>query len=114
MNKLEEFFAMTFREFFIITTWWGKLIGAFFGYLIVGPMGAIFGLFVGNFFDRGLYIYYSNPHWLYHSEKQKAVQNIFFEATFSIMGYLAKADGRVTENELNIARLLMDEMRLNQ
>lgn len=105
---------MTFREFFIISTWWGKIIGAFFGYLIDGSTGTLFGLLVGNFFDRGLAHYYSNPHWSYYSEKRKAVQKIFFEATFSIMGHLAKADGQVTEQELNIARLLMDEMRLSK
>lgn len=105
---------MTFRDFFIITTWWGKIIGAFFGYLIAGPTGALFGLLVGNFFDRGLAHYFSNPHWFYYSEKRKVVQQIFFEATFSIMGHLAKADGRVTEKEIHIARQLMDEMRLSR
>lgn len=104
---------MSFREFFIVSTWWGKIIGAFFGYLIGGPTGAIFGLLVGNFFDRGLYSYFSNPHWIYYTEKRKAIQKVFFEATFSIMGHLAKADGRVSEQELNMARLFMDEMRLN-
>ncbi|CAM2916618.1 molecular chaperone DnaJ [Legionella steigerwaltii] len=104
---------MSFRDFFIISTWWGKIIGAFFGYLIGGPTGAIFGLLVGNFFDRGLYSYFSNPHWLYYTEKRKTTQKIFFEATFSIMGHLAKADGRVTEQELQMARLFMNEMRLN-
>ncbi|AWN73291.1 co-chaperone DjlA [Legionella anisa] len=104
---------MSFREFFIVSTWWGKIIGAFFGYLIDGPIGAIFGLLVGNFFDRGLYSYFSNPHWVYYTEKRKAIQKVFFEATFSIMGHLAKADGRVSEQELNMARLFMDEMRLS-
>ncbi|MCE0722640.1 co-chaperone DjlA [Legionella resiliens] len=104
---------MSFREFFIVSTWWGKIIGAFFGYLIDGPIGAIFGLLVGNFFDRGLYSYFSNPHWIYYTEKRKAIQKVFFEATFSIMGHLAKADGRVSEQELNMARLFMDEMRLS-
>ncbi|MBI2786875.1 MAG: co-chaperone DjlA [Legionella longbeachae] len=105
---------MTYRDFFITNTWWGKIIGAFFGYLISGSIGAMFGLLIGNFFDRGLSTYFSNPHWLYLSEKRKAVQKIFFESTFSIMGHLAKADGRVSEAELNTARLLMNEMRLNQ
>ncbi|WP_115709928.1 co-chaperone DjlA [Legionella sainthelensi] len=105
---------MTFRDFFIITTWWGKIIGACFGYLIAGPTGTLFGLLIGNFFDRGLSQYYSNPHWSYYSEKRKNVQKTFFEATFSIMGHLAKADGRVTENELAVARQFMEEMRLSK
>lgn len=74
---------MSLRDFFIITTWWGKIIGAFFGYLIAGPTGAIFGLLVGNFFDRGLYNYFSNPHWLYYTEKRRAIQKIFSKLPFS-------------------------------
>lgn len=104
---------MNFREFFTTNTWWGKLLGAFFGYLVAGPTGAIFGLLVGNFFDRGLANHYANPHWIYLSEKRAAVQKIFFQASFLIMGYLAKADGRVTEQELHMARLLMDKMHLH-
>ena len=105
---------MSFREFFITNSWWGKLLGALFGYLVAGATGAVFGLLVGNFFDWGLSSHFANPLWLYLSEKREVVQKIFFEATFSIIGYLAKSDGRVTEQELNTARLLMDEMHLNQ
>ncbi|HAT6977021.1 TPA: co-chaperone DjlA [Legionella pneumophila] len=105
---------MNLRDFFIITTWWGKILGAFFGYLTAGPVGALFGILVGNFFDRGLVSYYSNPHWLYHAEKQKIVQKAFFEATFSIMGHVAKSDGRVSEEEINMAKSLMSEMKLNK
>lgn len=104
---------MNLREFFTLSTWWGKILGAFFGYLSAGPLGALFGILVGNFFDRGLVSYYTNPHLLYYSEKRKAVQKIFFEATFLLMGHIAKADGRVSEQEIQIAKLLMNEMRLN-
>jgi len=104
---------MTFREFFITNAWWGKFFGAFFGYLTAGPIGALFGLLVGNFFDRGLSRHYSNPHWFYHTEKRKEVQKIFFKSTFSIMGHLAKSSGRVSEQDINTAQMLMDEMQLN-
>lgn len=103
---------MTLRNFFILSTWWGKLIGAFFGYLTAGPIGALFGILVGNFFDKGLATHFSNPHWHYFIEKRKAVQKIFFETTFSVMGHIAKSDGRVTEQEIIMAKLLMKEMRL--
>ncbi|USQ14554.1 co-chaperone DjlA [Legionella lytica] len=105
---------MNFKEFFTISTWWGKLLGAFFGFLSAGPTGAIFGILVGNIFDRGLANHFSNPLLLYLTEKRSNVQTTFFEATFSIMGYLAKADGRVTEEELNMARSIMNEMHLGQ
>ncbi|QDP73200.1 co-chaperone DjlA [Legionella israelensis] len=102
------------REFFITHSWWGKLLGAFFGYLITGgPAGALFGLLVGNLFDRGLVAHFSRPHWEFYSEKREAVQKVFFEATFTIMGHIAKADGRVSEKEIEMATLLMKEMRLS-
>lgn len=104
---------MNFRDLFNISTWWGKILGAFFGYLAGGPVGALFGIFVGNFFDRGLASYYSNPHLLYHVEKQKTVQKNFFETTFAVMGHIAKSDGRVSEQEIQMAKLLMNEMRLS-
>ncbi len=104
---------MNFRQFFTNHQWWGKILGAFFGYLIGGSAGALFGILIGNFFDRGIVSHYTRPHWYYHSEKRQAVQKIFFQATFSVMGHLAKADGRVSEQEIELAKTLMDEMRLN-
>lgn len=38
---------------------------------------------------------------------------VFFEATFEVMGHLAKVDGRVTEEEVRIARRIMHGMRLS-
>lgn len=105
---------MNSRQFFTNHNWWGKLIGAFFGYLIAGPAGALLGILVGNFFDRGLSDYFSRPHWTYHSEKRKAVQKIFFDATFSVMGHIAKADGRVSRQEIQMAQTLMHEMGLSK
>ncbi len=105
---------MNFREFFTTTSWWGKLLGALFGYLAGGSMTAILGILIGNFFDRGLINHFSNPYWLYFREKQNLTQKKFFKATFLTMGHLAKADGRVTEQELNMARLLMQELYLNK
>lgn len=103
---------MNFGQFFTKLNWWGKLIGAFLGYLIAGPAGALLGVVIGNLFDRGLAIHYSRPYSQYHSEQLKETQAIFFEANFCVMGYIAKADGRVTEAELETAKNIMDELRL--
>ena len=94
-------------------SWWGKLIGAFFGYMSAGPTGALFGILIGNFFDKGLAYHFSNPHLLYHTEKRQTVQKFFFEATFSVMGHIAKADGHVSSKEIEMAKQLMSEMKLN-
>jgi DnaJ like chaperone protein len=41
-------------------------------------------------------------------------QLLFFESTFLVMGHLAKADGRVSEAEINAARDVMRRMRLGE
>ncbi|WP_028388086.1 co-chaperone DjlA [Legionella fairfieldensis] len=105
---------MNFRQFFTTNRWWGKLLGAFFGFLIGGAAGAFFGILIGNFFDRGLMSHFNRPYWHYYNEKRKVVRKVFFEATFSVMGHIAKADGRISEQEIHIAKMLMEEMRLNQ
>ncbi|KTC87205.1 co-chaperone DjlA [Legionella brunensis] len=105
---------MNLRNFFTQYHWWGKILGAFFGYLIGGPAGALFGILIGNFFDRGIVEHFNKPHWYYYNERREAVQKVFFEATFSIMGHIAKADGRVSEEEIHAAKALMDEMRLTR
>ncbi len=104
---------MNLRQLFTSHAWWGKLIGAFLGFLMAGPAGALFGILIGNFFDRGLAQHFSRPYWQYYAETRKRVQKIFFEATFSIMGHIAKTDGRVSEEEIKMAITLMKQMGLN-
>lgn len=41
-------------------------------------------------------------------------QQIFFDAIFSLLGYIAKADGVVCGREINFASLLMTKMKLNE
>lgn len=105
---------MNFRQFFIANRWWGKLLGCFFGYLIAGPAGALFGILIGNFFDRGLAAHFSKAHWYFYEEKRQAVQKIFIETVFTVMAYVARANGRISENQIQMAQQLMDEMSLSQ
>lgn len=89
-------------------TWLGKVIGAVFGFIIFGPIGAIIGLLLGHWLDRELQKnYQANGN---HTQ----VQNAFFKALFSCMGHLAKSDGRVSEDEINIARKIMQHMQLTE
>jgi DnaJ like chaperone protein len=98
-------------------TIWGKLIGAVLGYMMAGFWGLLVGLALGHMFDRGLAGLSSSGGWagvafggLNHAEVQQA----FFEATFSVMGHVAKADGRVSEQEIALARQVMARLGLTE
>jgi DnaJ like chaperone protein len=101
-------------HFFSTHHWWGKIIGACLGYLIYGPTGSILGILIGNLFDSGLSQQFSSKYWHYQREQREHVQKVFFEAAFSVMGHIAKADGRVTEDQIRAVSQLMDDMRLSK
>lgn len=92
-------------------SWMGKVIGGAFGFLAGGPIGAIIGASVGHQFDRG--INHFDPDQILNSDAQQHIQMAFFNATFSVMGHLAKADGVVSTAEINLAKRIMDEMQLS-
>lgn len=94
--------------------WWGKIIGAFLGYLVFGPPGALFGVLVGNFFDKGLRQQTNTAYLPYHNEQRESVREIFLKATFSVLGHISKADGRISEQEIRLAERLMKALELNK
>jgi DnaJ like chaperone protein len=89
--------------------WWGKALGGTFGFMIGGPLGALMGIAFGHNFDRGMGSL-DNADW--QSGGQDRVQAAFFTATFSVMGYIAKADGRVTRDEIRLAESVMSHLGL--
>lgn len=86
----------------------GKIIAALLGWQIAGFIGAIIGFYIGNYFDRGLGSF-SRP---LSSDEQARVGACYLETTFTLLGYLAKADGRVSEEEIAQAEALMARMGL--
>jgi DnaJ like chaperone protein len=87
----------------------GKLLGAFFGYLLFGPVGVFFGFILGHAFDKGLAL---NLEWSADYAKSDTDNNT--SAAFSIMGYIAKVDGRINEQEIAVARNIMMQMQLSE
>lgn len=94
-------------------------------------IGGIVGLLVGNWLFRhwvgGLLGYFAG-YWAVNRFLQgaratgtgfglgsdaQARQQVFFESVFLAMGHLAKADGRVSEQEIQAARSLMHQWRLS-
>jgi len=88
-------------------SWWGKLIGGGFGFMLGGPLGALMGMAAGHQFDKGLNAVNLEPG------NTERVQLAFFTATFSVMGYLAKADGKVSRSEIQMAENIMAQMNLD-
>jgi DnaJ like chaperone protein len=87
-------------------SWWGKIIGGACGYLLGGPLGALLGAAVGHQYDRQTSV-------VRGSGRREHAQSAFFAASFSVMGHLCKADGRISEYEIELARSVMDRMALN-
>jgi len=92
-------------------SWWGKLIGGYFGFMLGGPLGAVLGAAVGHGFDRGVSRVAEDI--LPKPGEQERIQTAFFTATFSVMGHLAKADGAVTRDEIRFAEAVMAQMNLS-
>jgi len=92
-------------------SWWGKVIGGAFGFMLGGPLGALLGTVLGHNFDKGLA---GIDELGVGGAGQERVQAAFFTATFSVMGNLAKADGRVSESEIEVARRTMAQMQLDE
>ncbi len=87
-------------------SWWGKLIGGYIGFALGGPIGALLGAALGHNFDKDTSA--APP-----IGQQNLSQAAFFTATFSVMGHICKADGRVTPDEISTARMIMAQMALS-
>ena len=74
----------------------GLMSGGLFGLLLGGAIGVAISKGLKNLVGNAL-----NP------------QDAFFKATFSVMGKLAKADGRVSQEEIQYARDVMNRMGLS-
>lgn len=107
--------------------WYGKIIGAILGYVIGrGLLGAIVGFVIGHQFDR-----VSRSHAGTAARRAPGaggdedgagartgdpaeLRRAFFEATFQVMGHVAKSDGRVSELEIDAARAAMQRFSLSE
>lgn len=88
----------------------GKLIGGLIGFVLFNFPGLLIGLFLGHAYDSsrggsfGVGGFGNAPH--------PDAQRLFFETLFRLLGHLAKADGRVSEAEIEQAEALMRQSGL--
>ena len=95
-------------------SWFGKIVGGTIGMALGGPLGAIAGAAFGHFLDKANQIYMeegirTSPRL----SPLEGAQMTFFVATFSMLAKIARADGRVTRDEIaTIERFMQNELRL--
>lgn len=87
-----------------------KLIGVIAGYIFFGFWGGLLGFFVGSFFDRMR---------AYGSGGMNPLQNalrqaVFLETLFISMGKLAKADGHVSQEEIDHVEAFMQKLGMTE
>lgn len=92
-------------------SWWGKLIGGTFGFMLGGPLGAALGAALGHNFDKGMQRI--DLDGVASGADVEKIQSAFFTASFYMMGHLAKADGRVSQDEIQLAQRVMQQMNLS-
>lgn len=83
-----------------------KLIGLIAGYYFFGFFGALFGFFAGSFIDRLLAYGPGALNPLQNAHRQA----VFLETMFISMGKLAKADGQVSQHEIDHAEAFMQKL----
>ena len=94
---------------------WGKILGFCFGFMFGRIFGAILGLYLGHLFDKSLNNnvektgVFSN---LFKNTDADERQALFFSSCFSVMGHIAKSNGRISEAHIKAANVFMDEMGL--
>lgn len=85
------------------------IVGAVIGFITGGPFGALLGAGIGFWIKNK----FANNAANFSSQQKQQTQTAFFRATFLVMGRVAKADGLVSEQEIDNARKIMTHLRLS-
>ncbi|MCP4367344.1 MAG: DnaJ domain-containing protein [Deltaproteobacteria bacterium] len=86
-------------------SWLGKIVGGTIGFVLGGPLGAVAGAAFGHTFDRKNEKLYISGQTDFSTGEE--AQFTFFIAAFSMLARLAKADGRVSEEEIDAVNKFM-------
>jgi len=90
----------------------GKVIGALVGTWLLSIPGFFLGLFAGHFYDSIQKL--SRGHFVHLSKEQRtAIQHSYFETSFKLLGFLAKADGHISKEEVSHTEELIARMGLS-
>ena len=87
---------------------WGKILGTAAGLATGRPLVGLLGLILGHQFDRGFAERFREEAG--SGDRKTQLPDYFLRALFQSMGHLAKADGRVSPEEIRAARALMHRL----
>lgn len=103
------------KDKFLIKYFWGKLLGSLLGYLVLNNwFGIVLGFAAGWFFDivfakLGININHFSKILFYFAGKKK----LYRKTLFMNLGYLSKADGVVSPQEIAFAESIFTKMNLS-
>ena len=83
--------------------WWGKLIGTGIG-MFGGPIGALAGAALGHLYDE------DDPA----TQDERKARVLYLAYFFSCAAKVAKADGRISAEEIAVTESLMKRMGLDE
>lgn len=90
--------------------WIGKLVGALLGLILTRrPLGVLIGLVLGHLYDLYVARARTGPR-----ADPALVRITFFRTAFGVMGHVAKADGRVSEQDIAAARRIFRQLGLSE
>jgi DnaJ like chaperone protein len=92
-------------------SWLGKMIGGTIGFALGGPIGAVAGAAFGHaFVDKKEDAYLTSiPGRTGSLSSHEEAQLVFFTAAFSMLAKLCKADGQVSEKEIQVVEAFMKQ-----
>ncbi|MGQ0383117.1 MAG: co-chaperone DjlA [Gammaproteobacteria bacterium] len=91
-------------------SWIGKIVGAIAGFLLTRrATGVLLGIVLGHLYDQYVARGAAGPR-----TDAATVRAVFFRTAFGVMGHVAKADGRVSEQDIVAARRMFRQFNLGE
>jgi DnaJ like chaperone protein len=89
-------------------SWFGKITGGTLGFMMGGPLGAIAGAALGHsIFDADA----QNSQGRISSKEEQEM--VFFVSIFTLVGKMAKADGKISQDEIDyIEHFIQNQLKL--
>lgn len=101
---VQSVFPTTYDHFGVITLF--RFIGVIAGFALFGFFGAILGYIVGAFIDRVRALGAGGVNPLTNALRQA----VFLETVFILMGKLAKADGQISQDEIDYIERFIQQL----